>query len=73
MEVLAIAVFILGLPRTLWFIPIFILLWYSSGASSGGESGLGNNFGFTMITISFIGICAWGVLKNIKRYVFRLK
>ncbi len=64
--------FILGMPRTLLYIPIFIFLWYASGASAGPSDDL-SRFAASMINISFVIICAWGVLTNIKKYVLKIK
>lgn len=73
MEIIMLIVFLLGLPRTLWCIPVFLVLWYASGGSSGGTRGDGSNAGYTIMYISILGICAWGVLQNIKKHIFKLK
>lgn len=66
MVLIAVA-FVAGLPRSLWCIPAFILIWSLSGASSGGSSGGGSNIGYLMLPFVVLGVALWGVYSNIQR------
>lgn len=59
--------FLAGLPRSLWCIPAFILLWGLSGGSSGGGSGSGDNIGYVSMPFVLLAIALWGVYSNIRR------
>ncbi|MCH9694169.1 MAG: hypothetical protein K0U72_06640 [Gammaproteobacteria bacterium] len=67
MEVLILIVLLAGLPRSLWCIPAFLLMWSLSGASSGGGSGAGDNFGYMLLPWVVLAVALWGVYSNLRK------
>ena len=53
-----------GLPRSLWCIPAFFVMWNLSGGSSGGSDGSGHNIGYLMLPFVVLGVAFWGVYSN---------
>ena len=67
MEIILLVLFLAGLPRSLWCIPAFILMWGLAGGSSGGSSGMGDNIGYWLIFPVVFGVALWGIYSNIRR------
>lgn len=67
MEIILLVLFLAGLPRSLWCIPAFILMWGLAGGSSGGSSGMGDNIGYWLILPVVFGVAVWGIYSNLRR------